>query len=91
VNDPRALGAARLAFERSTYVIDLGRLSAPTLLYCGSRDAADPEFAAVLRETANALGVEPRILESDHDHFGAFDDAAATLPLAMPHLEKNVA
>ena len=36
--DPRALGAADVGFRRSDYVLDLGRISAPTLLYCGGGD-----------------------------------------------------
>lgn len=53
VNDPRAFGAALAGRRLFPYDIDLGRISAPSFVYCGSEDEPDLD-----RRTAQALGVE---------------------------------
>jgi pimeloyl-ACP methyl ester carboxylesterase len=63
VNDPRAFAAAIGGRRRFPYELDLGRISAPTLVYCGSED--EPDEAD---RTAQALGAELRVLPGlDHD------------------------
>jgi pimeloyl-ACP methyl ester carboxylesterase len=83
-NDPKAIGAASLATERSHYVIDLNAISAPTLLYCGAQDVSDE-----LDATGQELGAGPHVLTGDHDHFAAFDDADAVLAIVAPHLAET--
>jgi len=53
VNDPRAFGAALAGRRLFPYDIDLGQISAPSLVYSGSEDEPDLD-----RRTARALGVE---------------------------------
>jgi pimeloyl-ACP methyl ester carboxylesterase len=86
-SDPKAIGAADLGARRSRYVIDLDRIAAPTLLYYGAQDAAEPEFASAISATAEGLGIEPRVLSGDHDHFSAFEDADSVVPLVSAHLQ----
>ena len=64
--DPRAIGAVDLGSRRSSYVIDLARITAPTLLYCGGGD--EPE---ALEGTAKALGVPVQVV-GDSGHFETF-------------------
>ncbi len=85
-SDPRALGAVDLGGLRSRYAIDVGRITAPSLLYCGAQDAAAPQFAAELRATADALGIEPHVLSGNHDHITAFTDADSVLAVVEAHL-----
>jgi pimeloyl-ACP methyl ester carboxylesterase len=85
-SDPKALGAVDLGTRRSQYVIDLGHVRAPVFLYYASEDAADPEFAAAISSTATAFGIEPHILEGNHDHFSAFENSDAVLPPVLAHL-----
>ncbi len=83
--DPRAIGAADVGSRRSDYALDLGRISAPTLLYCGGGD--DPED---LDATAEALGVSVRIV-GDGDHFATFAEVDAVMPLVRAHIEQALA
>jgi pimeloyl-ACP methyl ester carboxylesterase len=53
VNDPIAFGAALAGRRLFPYDIELGRISAPSLVYVGSEDGPDRD-----RRTAEALGVE---------------------------------
>ncbi|MHB8469947.1 MAG: alpha/beta fold hydrolase [Gaiellaceae bacterium] len=85
-SDPRALGAVDLGRLRSRYAIDLGRIAAPVLLYCGAQEIATPQFAGELRSTADALGIEPHVLSGDHDHITAFTDADSVLAVVEAHL-----
>ncbi len=80
--DPRALGAADMGSRRSDYVLDLGRITAPTLLYCGGGD--EPEE---MDATAAALGV-PVSIVGDADHFATFTDVDALVPLVLAHLKR---
>ncbi len=81
--DPRALGAVDIASRRSAYVLDLGRIVAPTLLYCGGGDEPIEEMDA----TAAALGV-PVTIVGDGDHWSTFTDVDALVPLVLGHLER---
>ena len=80
--DPRAIGAAEIGSHRSDYVLDLGRISAPPLLYCGGGD--DPE---AMDATAEALGVPVHIV-GDGDHLATFADVDALIPLVLAHLHR---
>ena len=55
--DPRAIGAVDLGSRRSSYVVDLARITAPTLLYCGGGD--EPE---AMEATAKSLGVPVQVV-----------------------------
>jgi pimeloyl-ACP methyl ester carboxylesterase len=81
VNDPKALAAERIGRLESAYVFDLGRVSAPTLVYCGGDD--DPDDAV---PTAQALKTELHVVESC-DHFGAFKEVDSVMPLALAFLK----
>jgi pimeloyl-ACP methyl ester carboxylesterase len=80
VNDPKALAAERIGRLESGYVFDLGRVSAPTLIYCGGDD--DPDDAV---PTAQALGTQLHVLEGC-DHFGAFSALDSVMPFASAFL-----
>ena len=80
-SDPLAMAAVDLGANRSDYVIDASRISAPTLLYYGAEDAADPRMGTSL----DAFGAQ-RILEGHHDHFTAFTDAASVAPVVLRFL-----
>ena len=86
MSDPRALGAVDLARLRSPYKIDLERITAPSLLYCGAQDMSTPQFASELRATAAALNTDPQVLPGDHDHITAFTDTDCVLDVVDPHL-----
>lgn len=81
VNDPKALAAAVKGRVESAYVYDLGRVSAPTLVYCGRDD--NPDGAV---RTAQALKTELHVVEGC-DHFGAFKEVDRVIPFAIPFLE----
>jgi pimeloyl-ACP methyl ester carboxylesterase len=81
VNDPKALAAERIGRLESAYVFDLGRVSIPTLLYCGGDDG--PEDAV---PTAQALKTELHVVEGC-DHFGTFREVDLVMPLALSFLE----
>ncbi len=81
VNDPKALAAERIGRLESAYVFDLGRVSAPTLLYCGGDDG--PEDAV---PTAQALKTELQVV-AGCDHFGAFEALDSVMPFAVPFLK----
>ena len=66
--DPRAIGAADLASRRSSYTVDVDRISTPTLLYCGGGD--EPED---LEPAGRALGVPVQVV-GDGDHWAMFAD-----------------
>jgi pimeloyl-ACP methyl ester carboxylesterase len=85
-SDPKALGAVDLGDLNSGYAIDLDRITASAFLYYASEDAADPEFAAEIRLTADALGIESHVLSGNHDHISAFTDAQSVLPVVEAHL-----
>jgi pimeloyl-ACP methyl ester carboxylesterase len=80
LNDPKALAAERIGRSESAYVFDLGRVSAPALVYCGGDD--DPDDAV---PTAQALKTELRVVEGC-DHFGAFKALDAVMPFALAFL-----
>ncbi len=80
------MGAVALGARPSRYAIDLSRVPAPALIYCGGDDAARPDFAAAMRIDAQALGVEPHILDG-RDHAGVFTDVDSVIPLLVAHLE----
>ncbi len=82
-SDPRAIGAADVGWHRSEYAVDLDRISAPTLLYCGGGD--EPEALAA---TAAALGVEVHVIGRG-DHFATFMDVEALVPLVLGHLDRT--
>ncbi len=81
VNDPKALAASQRGRIESAYVFDLGRVSVPTLVYCGGDD--DPDEAM---PTAQALRTELQLVEG-RDHFGAFKDVDSVMPLAVAFLK----
>ncbi len=80
--DPRAIGAADLGGRRSSYVVDLGRINAPTLLYCGGGD--EPEG---MEPAGRALGVPVEVV-GDADHFTTFTDVDGIVPLVLEHLRR---
>jgi pimeloyl-ACP methyl ester carboxylesterase len=80
--DPQAICAADLGWRRSDYRVDLGRITVPTLLYCGGGD--DPEE---MDATAEALGV-PVSIVGDGDHLATFADVDAIVPLVLAHLRR---
>jgi pimeloyl-ACP methyl ester carboxylesterase len=86
-SDPKALGAVDLGNQQSGYAIDLDAISAPAFLYYAAQDAAEPEFGAEIRITAEALGIEPHVLSGNHDHISAFTDADSVLPIVEAHLD----
>jgi pimeloyl-ACP methyl ester carboxylesterase len=79
-NDPKALAAERIGRIESAYVFDLGRVSAPALVYCGGDD--EPDDAA---PTARALKTELRVVDGC-DHFGGFKAVDSVIPLAVDFL-----
>ncbi|MFA5786617.1 MAG: alpha/beta fold hydrolase [Actinomycetota bacterium] len=81
VNDPKALAAERKGRIESAYVFDLGRVSAPALVYCGGDD--DPDDAV---PTAQALNTELHVVEGC-DHVGAFMEVDSVMPLAVAFLK----
>jgi pimeloyl-ACP methyl ester carboxylesterase len=82
VNDPKALAADRVGRTRSAYVLDLRRVTAPTLVYCGSDD--DPDGAV---PTALALNTELKVIEG-RDHVGTFAAVDQVIPVAMAFMER---
>ena len=85
LNDPKALAAERIGRIESAYVFDLGRVSAPALVYCGGED--DPDEAV---PTAQALRTELRVVEGC-DHFGAFKAVDSVVPLVVAFLKEVAA
>ncbi len=90
VGNARALGAVHIGARSSGYAIDLSRITAPALVYCGGND--DPDEVT---RTADALGVELQVLPG-LDHSDAFSPVGggtgtleAVLPLVHAHLERN--
>lgn len=88
VNDPRAFGAAVMGARESGLVIDVTRIVAPALVYCGGNDEPD-----AVKQTAAALGVELHVLPG-LDHSDAFapvggrDSTVETvIPWVVAHLE----
>ncbi len=79
VNDPIALGAMSIEDAR-TCAIDIGRVTAPALVYVGGND--DPEAE---RKTSDALGVELQVLP-DLDHLEAFSRLDLVMPLVLAFL-----
>jgi pimeloyl-ACP methyl ester carboxylesterase len=80
VNDPKALAAERVGRIESAYAFDLGRVTAPALVYCGGND--DPDDAV---PTAQALKTELRVVEGC-DHAEAFGAVDSVMPLAVAFL-----
>ncbi len=62
-------------------MFDLGRVSAPSLVYCGGDD--DP---GDVMPTAQALKTEPHVVEGC-DHFGAFKEVDRVMPFAIAFLK----
>jgi pimeloyl-ACP methyl ester carboxylesterase len=81
--DPRAIGAVDLGSRRSSYVVDLAGISAPTLLYCGGGD--EPEELAA---TARALGVPLQVV-GDAGHFETFAKVDLVVPIVLGFLERT--
>lgn len=81
LNDPKALAAERIGRIESAYVFDLGRVSAPALVYCGGDDGPDDAVP-----TAQALKTELRVVDGC-DHFGAFKAVDSVMPLAVTFLK----
>jgi len=86
-NDPRATSAvlAGASASKSSYAIDVSKISVPTLLYGGS----DDPFAEGMAMDAAELGVQPHVLEG-REHVGAFLAVDEVVPLAIAHLELPV-
>jgi len=80
VNDPRALAAERVGRIKSAYAFELGRVTAPALVYCGGND--DPDDAV---PTAKALKTELRVVEG-RDHAEAFGAVDIVMPFAAAFL-----
>jgi pimeloyl-ACP methyl ester carboxylesterase len=81
INDPEALAAERIGRIESAYTFDLGRVSAPALVYCGGND--DPDDAV---PTAQALKTELHVVEGC-DHFGAFKEVDRVTPFVAAFLK----
>jgi pimeloyl-ACP methyl ester carboxylesterase len=81
-NDPKVLAAERIGRFESAYVFDLGRVSAPALVYCGGGDDPDAKVP-----TARALRTELRVVEGC-DHFGASKALDAVMPFALAFLKR---
>ena len=80
VNDPIALGAMSIEEER-TCAVNIGRVTAPALVYVGGNDRPDEE-----RRTSDALGVELQVLPG-LDHLQAFSRLDLVMPLVLGFLE----
>ena len=80
-SDPQAVAAADVGSRHSDYVLDVRRIAAPTLLYCGGGD--EPEG---LEPTAKALSVPVAVIGAG-DHFAAFAEVDAIVPIVLAHLE----
>jgi pimeloyl-ACP methyl ester carboxylesterase len=80
INDPRALAAERIGRVESAYAFDLGRVSAPALVYCGGDD--DP---GDVMPTAQALKTELHVVERC-DHFGTFEEVDRVMPIVAAFL-----
>jgi pimeloyl-ACP methyl ester carboxylesterase len=80
INDPRALAAERVGRIESAYRFDLGKVSAPVLIYCGDDD--DP---ADVLAFAQAMGTDLHLVEGC-DHFGAFNAVDRVMPFVAPFL-----
>jgi pimeloyl-ACP methyl ester carboxylesterase len=80
VNDPIALGAMNIEAGRSL-AIDIGRVTAPALVYVGGKDYPEEE-----RKTSDALGVELHVLP-DLDHLEAFSRLDLVMALVIGFLE----
>ena len=80
-NDPKALGAMGTGMGRSGLAIDLGRVTAPALVYVGGNDLPEEE-----KRTADALGVELHVLPG-LDHLEGFARVDLVAPLVLGFLE----
>lgn len=80
VNDPRAFGAALAGRRLFPYDIDLGRISAPSVVYGGSED--EPELG---RRTARALRVEFHELRG-LDHRTGLSETDQVMAVVEPFL-----
>jgi pimeloyl-ACP methyl ester carboxylesterase len=67
--------------RRSGVTIDLGRVTAPSLVYVGGSDEPEEE-----RKTADALGVELHVLPG-LDHLQGFSRVDLVMPLVLGFLE----
>ncbi len=83
VNDARALGAMSLGLGRSGYAVDLGRVSAPSIVIVGHD--SDPVEAT---EMAVGLRAELHILP-ELDHLQAFSRLDLVMPPVRTFLETN--
>ena len=84
-NDPQDMAAAFTAARTEPTDIELHRVRAPALVYCGANDS--PE---TVRATADALGVELSLIEGC-DHLDAFFQVDRVLPLVLRYLDGVVA
>ena len=82
-SDPKALAAAQIGRQRSTYELDAHRIEAPSLLYYGAADTDAP-----VREAAEAFGVEPHILAGEHGHIQSFTDVESVAPVVLDFLAR---
>jgi pimeloyl-ACP methyl ester carboxylesterase len=80
VNDPTALGAMHIEAGR-TLAIDIGRVTAPALVYVGGNDQPEEE-----RNTSDALGVELQVLPG-LDHLEAFSRIDLVMPVVLAFLD----
>lgn len=79
VNDPIALGAMSIGYDR-TAAVGIGRVQSPALVYVGGDDSPEKE-----RRTSDALGVELHVLPG-LDHLQAFSRLDLVMPLVLEFL-----
>jgi pimeloyl-ACP methyl ester carboxylesterase len=82
VNDPIALGAMSIEEDRAL-AIDIGRVSAPALVYVGGNDYPEEE-----RKNSDALDVELQVLP-DLDHLEVFSRLDLVMPVVLGFLESR--
>lgn len=80
VNDPRAFGALAAGRRLFPYALDLGRITAPALIYVGGEDEPDGD-----RRTAEAIGAEFHEL-AGLDHRTGLSDTATVMAAVEPFL-----
>ena len=85
---PQGVAGSELGSKRSTYRIDVSRITCPVLIYYGSGDVAgDPRPA----EICAVLGTLPVMLPGEHNHAEGFDDGPTVLPIVLEFLERITA
>lgn len=83
---PQGVAGSILGSKRSTYRVDLGRITCPVLAYYGSGDVADDPRPA---EICAALGTRLVTLPGEHDHAEGFNDGPAVVPIVLEFLESS--